>query len=50
MINQPEMREGYDLTSLKVICIAGSISTADFKKRMLQIAPLSVVSPGDTTP
>lgn len=44
MINKPALREGYDLSSLKVICIAGSISTAEFKQRMLKIAPLSVVS------
>ena len=44
IVNNTECRKGFDISSLKCIMTAGNLLTLEFKRRVLELAPLSVVS------
>ncbi|XP_067945695.1 medium-chain acyl-CoA ligase ACSF2, mitochondrial-like [Watersipora subatra] len=48
IVNIPEYREGFDLSSLCCIITAGNIVSLEFKRRMLKIASLSIDIYGST--
>lgn len=44
MVNDRKCREGFDLSALKCIIVGGNLAGQEFKQKLLELAPQSIVS------